>query len=307
MPIPSPLDTTTVQKVINWLASGNTYTAPEQQNIQDVITAWGMELLNLCGRANQNNLIPSESPFNQLVGFSEAYDGNGSNRMFLRNWPINSVSLLQIQTNTIQQSTSVTQAGFVIDASGKSLSLRGGSGQGTNFTTFYPYGSGSGYYFNKGIQNILVEYLAGFPAKAINNELDTIPATPGPYTVTVQVPQWMSDEGVSYAAGGALTPVLGPPAAGQYLVLGGGEYLFNAADQGKAILISYTVAGTPFDLQQMSTHVVALTYKQRNAIGQKSQSMAQGAGTISYDWSIDEKDYAVIMNYKRFTPSTGGG
>jgi hypothetical protein len=302
----SPLDTTTVQKVINWLSPASAFTATEQQNIQDVITAWGMELLNLCGRSNQNNLVPAASPFNQLVEFSEVYDGNGSNRLFLRNWPINEVVSLQIQTNTIQLSTSMTQAGYVVDASGKSLSLRGGSGQGTNFTTFYPYGSGGGYWFNKGVQNVLVTYLAGFPARPISNELDSIPAS-APYVITVQVPQWMSDAGVQYAAGGSLTAVLGPPSAGQYMVLGGGQYLFNVADAGKADLISYTVAGTPFDLQQMSTHVCALTYKQRNSIGQKSQAMAQGAGTISYDWAIDEKDYAVIMNYKRFTPSTGGG
>lgn len=303
----SPLDTTTVQKVINWLNPSTAYSAAEQQNIQDVVSAWGAELLWMCGRANQDGLVPTASPFNELVAFNEVYDGNGSSRIFLRNWPINSVSSLQIQTNVIQQSLSVTQSGFVIDASGKSLSLRGGSGKGTNFTTFYPYGTGGGYWFNKGIQNVLVSYLAGFLARAINNELDTIPGSPGPYQVSVQVPQWMSDAGISYALGGSLTPSSGPPSAGQYLVLGNGSYLFNVADAGKSILISYTVAGTPYDLQQMSTHVCALTYKQRNAIGQKSQAMAQGAGTVSYDWSIDEKDYAVILNYKRFTPSTAGG
>ena len=296
----SPLDTTTVLKVQNYLNPVSVLSAAEQQNVQDTITSWGLELLRLCGRGDQSNDVPAGSPFNQAVNFSEVYDGNGANRMFLRNWPVQSVASLQVNTNTIAQSTSVTQAGFVIDASGKSLSLRGGSGVGTNFTTFYPGGCGGGYWFAKGIQNILVSYAAGFVARTITGELNTIPVNPGPYTILVQLPLWLSDLGVKFFVGGAsLTPVLVAPSAGQYFVLGGGSYLFNAADAGKQVLMSYTAAGTPADLMLMSTRVVTLTYKQRNSVGQKSQSMASGAGTINYDWQIDEKDWQVILTYKR--------
>jgi hypothetical protein len=295
----SPLDTTTVAKVSNYLNPGTTFSAAEQQNIQDTITAWGLELLKLCGRGDQSNDVPTQSPFNQSVSYSEAYDGNGANRMFLRNWPITGVTSLQINTNAIPASTSITQSGYVIDASGKSLSLRGGSGTGTNFTTFYPSGCGGGYWFNKGIQNVLVTYAAGFKPLLVVNELDTIPAS-APYSILVLAPVWLSDDGVKFFSSGTpLTQVFVAPLVNQYYLVGVGVYLFNAANAGQQVQISYAAAGTPADLQLMSTRVVALTYKQRNAVGQKSQSMAQGAGTINYDWSIDQKDWQVITTYKR--------
>ena len=67
------------------------------------------------------------------------------------------------------------------------------------------------------------------------------------------------------------------------------------------VFITYTAgfATTPADLQFMSTRVVALSYKERTAIGQTSQAMAAGAGTVRFNWKISEKDWLTIVAYKR--------
>lgn len=77
------------------------------------------------------------------------------------------------------------------------------------------------------------------------NEAGSIPATPGPYTVAVaQSATWATDLGVKFASTGLpLTRVAAAPAAGQYSVAAG-TYSFAAADQGKAVLISYQYTQT---------------------------------------------------------------
>ncbi len=71
-------------------------------------------------------------------------------------------------------------------------------------------------------------------------EAAAVPAA-APYAVTVlNAANFVDDEGVIYAATGLpLTKVASAPSAGQYSV-SSGVLTFNAADSGKAILISYT-------------------------------------------------------------------
>lgn len=72
------------------------------------------------------------------------------------------------------------------------------------------------------------------------NEADTVPAV-SPYTVTVvNASSFDQDLGVTYAATGLpLTQVATGPVAGQYTVSNAGVYTFAAADEGKAVLITY--------------------------------------------------------------------
>lgn len=104
---------------------------------------------------------------NGSASYSEYYDGSGSRRQFLRNSPITSVSLLQMSagfggTVSIPQSTSLGAPGWVIGQGGKYLGLIG-----------YPQGTWTGSYgptwptvnaFVEGIQNIFVQYTAGYLA-----------------------------------------------------------------------------------------------------------------------------------------------
>lgn len=68
------------------------------------------------------------------------------------------------------------------------------------------------------------------------------------------------------------------------------------------IEIVYTAgfAAIPFDLEMTARKVVSLNYKRRQRIDQKSQAMAQGAGTVSfYDWEMDAADKRTIDFYSR--------
>lgn len=77
-------------------------------------------------------------------------------------------------------------------------------------------------------------------------EAGAVPAS-SPYTLSiVNAATFVDDGGVLYAATGLpLTKAASSPAAGQYSVASG-VYTFNAADEGRAVLITYTygITGT---------------------------------------------------------------
>jgi len=77
----------------------------------------------------------------------------------------------------------------------------------------------------------------------------TIPATPGPYTVTVTGELPITDLGVIRdSTGVAMTKVVGAPASGQYSVNEAtGVYTFNSAQQNVAVTITYRYAFDPAD------------------------------------------------------------
>ena len=138
----------------------------------------------------------------------------------------------------------------------------------------------------RGVQNIKVSYTAGY---GIQNEAQVIPATPGPYTVTVSQPQgiWCKDNGVTFADGTALTPVTTLTATGQYIpptdppatLTALGQYTFDSADQGKAVLISYSFV--PSDLEMACIQMCAEMFSYRDRIGQMDKILG-GQETIRF-------------------------
>jgi hypothetical protein len=140
--------------------------------------------------------------------------------------------------------------------------------------------------FYRGVQNIKVVYQAGY---VVQNEVQTIPANPGPYVVTVFQPQgiWCKDNGVTYANGSALTPVVATPTIGQYIpppdppltLAALGQYTFAAADAGKGILITYSFV--PSDLESACIQLVAETYSYRDRIGQLDKILG-GQETVRF-------------------------
>lgn len=109
---------------------------------------------------------PAVSPFVQVVEFDEWYDGNGNSRLFLKQAPIVSVSLLQVSGVTVPLSTDYNVPGYVIDVSGKCLAIRQcGPGRGYS-SGQYGFGSrggwGGGYCFANGVQNIHTQYSSGY-------------------------------------------------------------------------------------------------------------------------------------------------
>lgn len=110
---------------------------------------------------------------------------------------------------------------------------------------------------------VTINYLAGFGELVA--EPKSIPATPGPYTVTVaEAATFSIDQGVVFAGGAALTKVSANPAAGQYAVdADTGIYTFAAADQGKAVVISYGYNDIPGDLVDAALRTITQRFQAR--------------------------------------------
>lgn len=82
------------------------------------------------------------------------------------------------------------------------------------------------------------------------NEAASIPATPGPHTVTVaNAASFYADLGVSLVSTGqSLKYASGAPASGEYSVdPATGVYTFNAAQEGEGVLINYLYTATTAD------------------------------------------------------------
>jgi hypothetical protein len=121
---------------------------------------------------------------------------------------------------------------------------------------------------------VLVTYTAGF---LVQGEPQTVPGGGGTITVSRM---WLSDAGVTYANGTALTFVSGAPAAGQYqLGTLPGQYTFAAADANAGVKVSYGYC--PQDVAQACIEFVGSAYKRKGRIDEVSASI-NGQETVAY-------------------------
>jgi hypothetical protein len=304
--MPNPVDLTTIANVRSWLSSNGKPSSDvtDNGNIQSLITAVSIDFLRRTGRGPQNNAVPVQSPFCQAVVYSETYDGNGNDRLFLRNWPILSVASLSISGVAASQSTSAAMPGFQIDASGRSLSFQGAGGGAWLSGSRCLFGAGAASRFARGVGNVQVTYTAGFAEQPVAGELQTIPVS-GALTVTAQQAPWISGISVAYFSTGApLTQVFVAPAAGEYFIQSPGVYLFAEADAGARILLDYNIAGTPADLEMACRRTVGIHYSRARRRDQASRAMANGAGTESYrNFELTPEDLEVLRNFTRSSRS----
>src|ERR1035441_4663282 len=116
-----PRDLTTVSNVEDWLVSINQQFATTDSDtiIPGLITAASIDWLKRTGRGTLNRIIP----------FNEFYDGSGSDRQMLRNYPVIAVSSVTADGAAIPQGSYLTngqiQAGWVIDQERESISIIG--------------------------------------------------------------------------------------------------------------------------------------------------------------------------------------
>jgi len=359
---PSPMDLTTVAACQSW---GN-FTGSSTANLQACLTAASIYFLRMTGRGPRNWQNVAQNPFNQPVTYQETYDGISGQKLFLRNFPINSVSSLTIGGNVVAQSTSATSPGWIIDDQGRAITMRFGGGVSPDTFQYYArYGNGGSAGYGGGrnirpfaapVQGIHVNYTAGFLSYIYDEIYTAIPAwQPNTaYATGAQVsdgifiqtasnsatsgalaPPWsankgqptkdgttliwtntgianapntiiiqsevavLTDGGVKYFSNGSpLESVNIAPLIGQYSLLAAGVYLFNAADAGKQMDVTYTKAGTPADIVLAVMQLVSLNYKRRDWIGLRSVAM-KDVGSTSYTLAIDPVIQECIRNYTR--------
>jgi len=252
--------------------------------------------------------------------YSERYNGSGSLEQALRNYPILAIASLSVDGIAIPASPDFIQSGYVIDTEGSQAFVgfatggRGfrGSAADQSQWSVWPGSGGYGnapplgyapYRFSQGIQNVAVSYTAGYTT-LIPAEDQTVPASPGPYTVEVdEAATFYLDRGVTLASDGTpLTPVTGAPGPLQYTppLFGQtppGVYTFNAAQQAAAVNISYLYGAPPEDLSEAAARLVAQMYRKRSWIGQNSQ-IQPGIGTTGY--SSLEVEIGTAMTIERY-------
>jgi hypothetical protein len=263
----------------------NTATINSVPKLSSLIPDQGQAFLDETGRTTFD-----------LETYTETRDGLGNDTMQLQYFPVQSVASLVKNGCTIPLSTAWNMWGYQWDQFGK-------------ITLICDTFNCANVAFSR--KNVVVTYTAGYPTITVTNELQTIlaapPVGPGgtvatwppPYTNYVLQPNWLADGGLSYFGAGPLTPVTGPPSAGQYYVLGSGGYLFAPADVGKQVLMNYTASGYPADLVGAVTRMVALRYYQQGHEDLKQNKLGEGTTTYSKE-AYPNDVIRIIKKYKRY-------
>src|SRR5579885_2751490 len=222
----APGDLTTLAAVKAWRSPPVTTTADDAQ-IARAITAASAFILRYLQRTLVSETV------------RETRNGSGGRSLVLREAPVTALLSLAVDGVAIPEAPDATSAGYVLDADGGTIHLRG-------------------YAFRRGVQNVVVAYVAGH---LVSGEAQTVPAA-APYQLACAdlTRQWAADAGVAYAGGAALAalPQGATPAAGQYVppAAPDGAYLFAAADAGQAVSVSYSY--TPDDIAQACIELVVL-------------------------------------------------
>ena len=256
------------------------------------------------------------------TSFTDNFNGvPPSGILTLRNWPVLSVSAVKVNTNTVPASSGQGMPGYTLQSwdgslpgipqqigiMGYGVYYQGGGyspantgyDSGGQLVASFPSGGGRGF------QNVSVAYTAGY---VVSSEAQTIPATPGPYTITPNQPYgiWAADNGVKYANGTALTAITsGTPTIGQYLppmpfaANPTTVYTFAAADQGAGVLLSYSFI--PYALEQGCIEWVGERFKYSQRIGFKTQSIS-GQESVSYSLGMPDAIKMMIDPYAKSFP-----
>lgn len=232
-------------------------------------------------------LTQSNRPSFGLRTIATRLDGLGRSRILLPEWPVISIASLSIGGTAVPAAVTPSQSNPF--PTGYLLSVWDGIPPGgMQFIDLF------GYCAPIGPQSLLVSLVLGY---IVQNEASTIAATTIPALAQPYGP-WSGDAGVTLANGMALTKVTVAPAASQYQVTqdpstGAAVYAFNAADNGKAILVSYSYI--PADVYQAATEWAAERYKYADRIGMRSKSLG-GQESVSFDISAVPKFVSAVLD-----------
>ncbi len=207
--------------------------------------------------------------------YTDVLDGTGTSEVMVAKWPVLSLSAVSVNGTPIPPNPSPPLgAGFVFEQ------WQGvPPGEPCRITL-------SGYRFWRSKSNVSLTYTAGY---GIQGELQTVPDTPGPYTITPDQPWGIlsADNGVVYKASGLpLVAVKANPTVGQYVppnpfaaVNPTSAYTFNANDGMEQVLLSYSFI--PDAVEGAVCQWVAEQWAYKDRVGVQSKSLG-GQETVSF-------------------------
>lgn len=240
-------DLTTLADVKAWLARSDT-------NSDALLAA-------LITRASREILSYLQRPLLLPHSVTELQRADGHSHIVLREWPVTSVASVAVGRASVPEAATPLDSGWLLEAWNGAPP---GRPQGLNLAGWHARGP------------IEIVYQAGYQ---VTNEAQTIAG--GAASASAPFGAWAMDAGVTYADGIALACVASAPAQGQY-AFGPtpGDYLFNAADDGQSVRLTYGFV--PFDLADAAIELVAERYKYAQRIGEKTHSLG-GNETVSFD------------------------
>ena len=264
----SPIDLVTLAQVQAYV--GGAAGVP-QAKLGQLITSVSMAIV---AATNRSSILPKT--------YTEVRDGSPRGIM-LRNWPVISVASVTVGSSGTTFGPSVNGAlGYLIDTPDDPPA-------GSPQMLTAPFGG-----IPRGDANVVITYTAGYQ---ITGEPQTAGAS---VAVVAPFGAWGLDQGVSYAAGGALAAVqAGKEALGAYSV-SGGTYTFSAADAGAPVLISYGFI--PADLANAALEWIADRLAYQDRIGVASKSLG-GQETVSFRiGATPDFVKAMVANYTNQVP-----
>lgn len=296
-----PNDLTTLWSVKNWVY-GNSTDNTWPKSADAAIQAW----VSMASRAI---LACLQRPILLPRAVTETRSGVGGCRLMLREFPVLSITSLQIGVVAIppRPPLSATAQVTALNFPGTGYTLETWPGDPA------PPGapqqiSVSGFEFTRGLDNIIINYQSGY---AVRNEAATVPTGGGNVAPAMLYGRWGSDLGVSYANGTPLTAVTSAPSVGQYVAptafpsdpsaVPSWNYQFAAADAGAAVVLNYGYC--PSDIEYCCTKWVGEWAAYRTRPGQKSVAQPGGMGTAAFDLSDMPADVkAILQPYRRLIP-----
>lgn len=152
-------DLSTMAKVKN---RAEVKTDTEDGEIQMLLSAFSLYVYRRTGR----------DALKSVEEFTEEYDGSGSSKMFLRNYPVLSISSVKVNGADAEISSGYGIPGIAIIEKGRGIGFVSGSGIG---------------YFPEGIQNVQVVYRAGYYGVPEDLEAAVVEAV----AIAVKRKQWL--------------------------------------------------------------------------------------------------------------------
>jgi hypothetical protein len=287
MPLLNQLDLATLPDVKSWLG---VVPSESDATIARLITATSRAIL---AKLNRPSILP--------MVWTDRYDARvGMRRIVLRNWPVISVSSVEIgptltsalnpQMTTPPSPT--TFADYIIDTDPYN-GMPPGAPIGLSFV------SDPSYFSVYKQQSIAVTYTAGYQDTA---EI-SIPANGAPISPTPNYGRWASDMGVVNLQTGepfvAAAASNAPLPSGEYVVSPTGVYTFSPADATTPMKLTFGYV--PMDLVQACVEATAQRFSASTRIGVRSKSLG-GQESVSYDMAaIPAAVMDAIQPYKRVT------
>jgi hypothetical protein len=212
---------------------------------------------------------------------TDRFDGQGNQMRWPHNWPVTSITSVQVDGNNIQPFLSLDSDPIYTNSNGWKLDTWNGIPPGGQQALEL-----EGYLFTRGLLNCQIVYTAGY--------LGAEPLTiSGGVTQVVLQPYglWIADNDVSLIDGPLDVVMLRvpydstqPPATGTYYldpsptVVGG--YIFSPDDAGRPVIVRYSYC--PYAVEQACWDVASASYMRRQHPGVRSRSLASQE-SVTYD------------------------